>query len=51
MSGLTELAFAYVIMIGIIGSYVWYLFSKLNDIQSRINIVESYFTKDKSEDE
>lgn len=51
MSGLTELAFAYVILIGIIGGYVWILFSKLDDIESRIDTVENYFSKKKSEDE
>jgi len=51
MSGLTELAFAYVILIGIIGGYVWNLFSKLDDIESRIDAVENYLSKKKSEDE
>ncbi len=51
MSGLTELAFAYVILIGIIGGYVWNLFSKLIDIESRIDTVENHFSKKKSEDE
>jgi len=51
LSGLTELAFAYVILIGIIGGYVWNLFSKLIDIESRIDTVENHFSKKKSEDE
>ena len=51
MTGLTELAVAYIIMIGIIGGYVWNLFSKLKDIESRIEGVEINFLKEESEDE
>ena len=51
LTGLTELAFAYVIMIGIIGGYVWNLFSKLTDVESRISAVEKNFSKNKYEDE
>ena len=51
MTGLTELAVAYIIMIGIIGGYVWNLFSKLKDIESRIKGVEINFLKEESEDE
>ena len=51
LSGLTELAFAYVILIGIIGGYVWNLFSKIDDIESRIDTVENHFLNKKSEDE
>ena len=43
--------FAYVIMIGIIGGYVWNLFSKLTDVESRISAVEKNFSKNKYEDE
>lgn len=40
LTGLIELAMAYVVMIGIIGGYVRYLFSKLSDLEARIDATE-----------
>jgi hypothetical protein len=44
-----ELAIAYVIMIGLLGGYVKYLFSKLNDLEYRINAQEDKQLNEESE--
>jgi|TARA_B110000967_G_C18897953_1_gene572182 hypothetical protein len=48
-TGLMELAIAYVIMIGLLGGYVKYLFSKLNDLEYRINAQEDKQLNEESE--
>ena len=48
-TGLMELAIAYVIMIGLLGGYVKYLFSKLNDLEYRIDAQENMQISEESE--
>jgi hypothetical protein len=48
-TGLIELAAAYVIMIGILGGYVRYLFSKLNDLEYRMDASEDNVISEENE--
>ena len=49
MTGMTELAVAYLALIGLIGAYVYRLMSRLADVESRLEAAESTFPSQESE--
>ena len=49
MTGLTELAVVYVALIGLIGVYVYRLFSRLADLDARMAVAEDVLSDDEIE--
>ena len=51
MSGVTELGLAYAAMIGLIGTYVYRLVTRLADVDTRLAAVENAVSIEESEGE
>jgi len=49
LTGLTELAVVYFVLIGLLGAYVYRLFSRMTDLDARLEAAEDVLSGDENE--